>query len=168
MTRAMRACMALAAVGLTLSAIAVPARAEENLRQEIREIKAVLPKFGIPMREVGERFQNMYFAAQAGNWGLAQYMSKSMNAAMDSVRVSQAYLYPFWNSFYKGYFDPVNKAILAEDLKAFDKEFAAAIAKCNDCHYQMGFQFVKVVQPPAPATRLIDFGVKSRAADFRE
>jgi hypothetical protein len=163
-----KACKIVVALCLALAAVAAPVRADENLRQQVKEIKAAMPKFGIPMREVGERFQNMYFAAKEGNWGLARYMSRSMNAAMDSVRVSQAYLSPFWDSFYQGYFNPVNKAILAEDFKAFDREFASVIAKCNDCHYQMGFQFVKVTQPSAPATRLIDFGVKSKAADFRE
>ena len=38
---------------------------------ELNDVIGVLPKFAIPMREVGDRFQNMYFAAKGGNWGLA-------------------------------------------------------------------------------------------------
>lgn len=48
--------------------------AAEDVQKQIDEIKGALPKFAIPMREVGDRFQNMYFAAQGGNWGLAAYM----------------------------------------------------------------------------------------------
>jgi hypothetical protein len=44
--------------------------AAEDLQNQIDEIKSALPKFAIPMREVGDRFQNIYFAAQGGNWGL--------------------------------------------------------------------------------------------------
>jgi hypothetical protein len=120
------------------------------------------------MREVGERFQNMYFAAQAENWGLARYMSRSMNAAMNPTRVTQTYLYPFWVNFYGNYFKPVNSAIDAQDAKAFEKEVTALIDKCNGCHQEMGFAFVKVRKPVVPATQLLDLSVKSKAADFRE
>jgi len=142
--------------------------AEEPLQQQIREIKAVMPKFGIPMREVGERFQNMYFAAQAGNWGLANYMAKSMNAAMSPIKVSQTYLYPFWENFYGNYFKPVTLAINAGNIKSFDIEFVAVIAKCNYCHYVMGFDFVRIKKPAEPATRLLDFNVSTNAAEFKE
>lgn len=158
----------LAGLLLVLAAALPPASAEETLQQQVREIRAVMPKFGIPMREVGERFQNMYFAGQAENWGLARYMARSMNAAMSPVKVTQEYLYPFWENFYGSYFKPVTTAIDAQDARAFEKEFTAAIAKCNSCHFEMGFVFVKVKKPTGPATELIDFSVKSKAADFRE
>ena len=141
---------------------------EDPLLQQVREIKAAMPKFGIPMREVGERFQNMYFAGQAGNWGLARYMSRSMNAAMNPTKVTQEYLYPFWENFYSNYYKPVNSAIDAQDSKAFEQEIIAVIDKCNSCHFTMGFAFVKVRKPTVPATQLLDLSVKSKAADFRE
>lgn len=153
---------------LLLLIAAAPGGAAENLEKEVREIKAAMPKFGIPMREVGERFQNMHAAAHGENWGLASYMSKSMNAAMNAVKVSQEYLYPFWENFYGNYFKPVNQAIEAQDIKAFDREIVGAVEKCNYCHYVMAFAYVRVKVPSAPATQLLDFAVKSKARDFRE
>ena len=43
------------------------------------------------MREVGDRFQNMYFAAKGGNWALAAYMSKrtATPAIRDGLRFHQ-------------------------------------------------------------------------------
>lgn len=158
----------LAAVLMTLLVASSPGHGADGLVKDVREIKAALPKFGIPMREVGERFQNMYFAARAENWGLATYMAKSMNAAMNSVKVSEAYLYPFWENFYGGYFKPVSAAIEAQDIKSFEKEVAVVVEKCNYCHYVMAFQFIKVKVPTTPATQLLDFNVKSKAKDFRE
>jgi hypothetical protein len=165
MGNAVKLLMALMLVPLAAAPLAA---ADEPIRQQLREIREVMPKFGIPMREVGERFQNMYFAAQSGNWGLASYMGKSMNAAMSPIKVSQTYLYPFWENFYGNYFKPVTLAIEAGDAGKFEKEFTAAIDKCNSCHYEMGFAFIKVRKPPAPATQLLDLNIKSRAADFRE
>ncbi len=66
-----------------------PLGAEDSLQSQIDAIKAVLPKFAVPMREVGDRFQNMYFAAQGGNWGLAAYMSKYMNNAMNPASLTK-------------------------------------------------------------------------------
>ena len=165
----MKSALTTLAVLLSISvAAAQPPSPEDPLQREVREIKAAMPKFGIPMREVGERFQNMYSAAQAENWGLARYMSRSMNAAMNPTKVTQEYLYPFWENFYGNYFKPVNSAIDAQDAKGFEKEFTAAIDKCNSCHFTMGFAFVKVRKPTGPATQLLEFKVKSKAGDFRE
>ena len=41
---------------------------EVPMQKQIDDIKGVIPKFAIPMREVGDRFQNMYFAAEKKNW----------------------------------------------------------------------------------------------------
>jgi hypothetical protein len=52
--------------------------AGEDMQKQIDGIMGAIPKFAVPMREVGDRFQNMYFAAEGGNWALAAYMSKYM------------------------------------------------------------------------------------------
>ncbi len=36
----------------------------DDVQQQITGIKNILPKFAIPMREVGDRFQGIYFAAK--------------------------------------------------------------------------------------------------------
>ena len=51
--------------------------APKDLQKQIDEVRSVLPKFAIPMREVGDRFQNMYFAAKGGNWALAAHSTCS-------------------------------------------------------------------------------------------
>ncbi len=142
-----------------LGASAVPYAAELN------DVIGVLPKFAIPMREVGDRFQNMYFAAKAGNWGLAFYMSKYMNGAMNPAKVTKPNEYPLWSSFYEEKFAPVNKAIVAKDLAAFEKEYTAVIKECNACHTAMGYGFIKVVKQKVPSDQGIDYTVKSKAED---
>ena len=81
------------------------------------------------MREVGDRFQNMYFAAQGGNWALASYMSKYMNGAMTPAKVTKPAEYKTWASFYGGAWQPVEKAINAKDIKAFDKAYKDVVVR---------------------------------------
>jgi len=139
--------------------------AEGALQKQIEEIKGALPKFAIPMREVGDRFQNMYYAAKGGNWGLAAYMSKYMNGAMNPAKVTKPKEYEDWKSFYNDTLAPVNKAIAAQDFKTFAKEYDAVIKSCNACHDAMGYTFIKVIKMNEPADKGISYSLKSKAAD---
>ena len=98
-----------------------------NIRDLIRRmsnanplLKAALPKIAIPMREVGDRFQDMYFAAKDGNWALAAYMSKYMNGAMNPAKLTKPNEYKVWASFYESTFAPVTKAIEGRIGKALN------------------------------------------------
>ncbi|MGZ5617224.1 MAG: hypothetical protein ACXWFW_07670 [Usitatibacter sp.] len=139
--------------------------ADADSQKQIDEIKGALPKFAIPMREVGDRFQNMFFAAKDGNWALAAYMSKYMNGAMNPAKVTKPAEYKTWQGFYEGAFDPVNKAIQAKDLKAFEASYKAVIESCNGCHAAMGYGFIKVVKMKTPANVGLDYAVKSQPGD---
>jgi hypothetical protein len=151
---------------LVMLASAPMASAQDNsVQAQIDTIKGVLPKFAIPMREVGDRFQNMYFAAKGGNWALAAYMSKYMDKSMNPASYTKAEEYKSWRTFYDSTFAPVNKAIQAQDFKTFDKEFKEVIESCNACHAGMGYGFIKVVKQKLPADGGIDYSVTSKAGD---
>lgn len=139
--------------------------ADADTQKQLDELKSGLPKFAVPMREVGDRFQNIYYAAKGGNWALAAYMSKYMNGAMNPAKVTKPTEYKVWKDFYDSSFEPVNKAIQAKDLKAFEKEYTAVIETCNGCHAGMGYGFIKVVKQKAPSDIGIDYKVKSQPGD---
>jgi len=139
--------------------------ADPDTQKQLDSIKAAIPKFAVPMREVGDRFQNMYFAAQGGNWALAAYMSKYMNGAMNPAALTKPDEYAVWKNFNENTFAPVNKAIQAKNLKAFDAAYKAVVNDCNGCHAGMGYGFIKVVKLNAPADTGINYKVKSEPGD---
>jgi len=154
----------VAASLLALSAGVVHAT-DADTQKQLDAIKSAIPKFAVPMREVGDRFQDMYSAAKGGNWALAAYMSKYMNGAMNPAKLTKPEEYKAWQSFYDGAFEPVNKAIQAKDLKGFEKEYAAVIGTCNGCHAGMGYGFIKVVKQKAASDIGIDYSIKSQPGD---
>jgi hypothetical protein len=156
----------LAAIGLLFGAT-TPVSAEEakDVQKQIDEVRSALPKFAIPMREVGDRFQNMYFAAKGGNWALAAYMSKYMNGSMNPASVTKPAEYKVWKGFYDDTFAPVNKAIQAKDFKTFDTAYTAVMKDCNSCHEGMGYGFIKLVKLSSPADSGINYTVKSEPGD---
>jgi hypothetical protein len=157
--------VALASVLLSVGTGAAIAD-DAALQKQIDDVRSVLPKFAIPMREVGDRFQNMYFAAKGGNWALAAYMSKYMNGSMNPASVTKPDEYKVWKGFYDNTFVNVNKAIMAKDWKGFDAAYKAVIGDCNGCHQGMGYAFIKVVKMSTPADNGIDYRtIKSEPTD---
>jgi hypothetical protein len=153
------------AASLVFAATSSFAQDAASTQKQLDQLKAAIPKFAIPMREVGDRFQNMYFAAKGGNWALAAYMSKYMNGAMNPAALTKPNEYAAWKSFYEKTFAPVNNAINAKDLKAFDAAYTAMIPNCNGCHQGMGYGFIKVVKLSAPADNGVDYKIKSNPGD---
>jgi len=148
-----------------VSALVVLGVSATSFAADLNDVISVLPKFAIPMREVGDRYQNMYFAAKGGNWGLAFYMSKYMNGAMNPARVTKPDEYAMWKIFYDETVAPVNKAIMAKDFAAFDKAYVSAMESCNQCHAAMGYAFIKVVKQKSPADVGIDYKLPSKGED---
>jgi hypothetical protein len=144
---------------------AASAQDAKDTQKQIDELKSALPKFAIPMREVGDRFQNIYFAAKGGNWALAAYMAKYMNGSMNPASVTKPAEYKVWKGFYDETFTPVNKAIQAKDFKAFETAYTGVINDCNGCHEGMGYGFIKIVKLGAPADSGINYALKSEPGD---
>jgi hypothetical protein len=76
-------------IGVGVVVVSLLASSAVLFAADLNDVVGVLPKFAIPMREVGDRFQNMYFAAKGGNWGLAFYMSKYMNNALNPAKLTK-------------------------------------------------------------------------------
>jgi hypothetical protein len=160
-----KATLMITMISFMMLLVAGAVYAADDMQKQLDDIKGALPKFAIPMREVGDRFQNMYFAAKGENWGLAYYMSKYMNGAMNPAKLTKPAEYAVWKTFNEETFAPVNKAIFARDFKAFDKAYMAVIKNCNDCHAAMGYGFIKVVKMESPADAGIAYTGKSKAED---
>jgi len=155
----------IAGLGAQTAPAPTAAAVDPAVQSQIDAIKGVLPKFAIPMREVGDRFQNMFFAAKGGNWALAAYMSKYMNGSMNPATLTKPAEYPMWKNFYDSTFAPVNAAIQAQDFKTFSVAYDKAMVSCTGCHAAMGYGFIKVVKQAAPSNIGIDYTVASKATD---
>ncbi len=70
-----------------------------------------------------------------------------------------------WKVFYTETFAPANKAIAAEDLNAFEKEYTAVIKSCNSCHADAGYGFIHAIKIKEPPDKNINYNLKSKAED---
>ncbi len=159
----------LAAVGCNQTPAQTAGPTTTDLSTQINNIVSKgIYRFGPSMRGVSDSFDNMYFAAKGGNWGLASYMGDVMGDYMEPTQLSAAKDYPQWSAFYSKYLGDtgaLRTAMNAGDMTAFDKAYTDVYTNgCNPCHASLGFSFIQKVKASAPEANL-NYTVQSKASD---
>ena len=91
-----------------------------------------------------------------------------IGCAMNPAVVTKPAEYKVWKGFYDDTFAPVNKAIMVNDFKGFDKAYTAVINDCNNRHQGMGYGFIKIVKQKTPADVGITYALKSASGDVHK
>lgn len=139
-------------------------RVETGELTEMANTNAVLPQhIGVVMREIADRFSTSYWAANGGNWGLAQYQLMGLKEALDVAKAKRPALAPVLTSFEQTYNAPLLKAVNQTNLSEFNRRFSFAIKGCNECHSKLGRGFLRYQVPqPGESGTFLDFGAKTQ------
>ncbi len=125
---------------------------------------AIQPGLGTVMMEYGKRFAMARFAAEAGDWGMAQYQIKEATEIQEVGEITRPSKADPLKAFEHGSLDKLSDDILAKDLDAFKADYAAAIDGCNSCHAATGHPYVRVVSPQAQPEALLDLAASEPVA----
>ena len=102
------------------------------------------------MAELGPRMHRLYYAAQAGNWPLAEYFLKSV---IKQLRLS-AFSRPKYQESMQAYLDedvaPVRAALRAGDATAFETAYAAMVDRGNHYHVAFAKPYIVWKTPATP------------------
>lgn len=100
----------------------------------VEELSSMAPGLGTLMPEVGNRTWKLYYAAEAGNWPMANFQAREIRGLM----ARGAFTRPNFEADLKSYIDEiwakVQEAVAAEDFEAFKVVFDEAVASANDYH----------------------------------
>lgn len=132
-----------------------------SLESRVNSLAAIQPGLGVVMHEIGYRFANIYWAANGGNWGLAQYQLKELLEAQEVAEVTRPKRAPMLKAFETGHLVPVAKAIEKKDISQFRRSFSAAVDGCNACHTALGYSFIRYRVPKQSNHEVLDFAVKT-------
>jgi len=119
---------------------------------------AIQPGLGTVMREYGYRFATLWYAAQAQNWGMAQYQLKEATEIQEVGEITRPGNASLLKGFEHSYLDKIDKAIKAKDMTAFESSYKAAILGCNTCHKATGHPYVQVQMPPTAPVDFLKLG----------
>jgi hypothetical protein len=112
------------------------------------------PGLGTVMMEYSSRFTSMYYAAQGGNWELADYHLKEMTEIQEVGEATRPARAKALKKFEDGSLGPLGAAIKAKDFKQFETAFESARQECNNCHADQGFKFIRYELPKASPSPL--------------
>ncbi len=133
-----------------------------SLQDRVDALAMIQPGLGTVMIEYGNRMTNTYYAAKAGNWGLAQYMLKEALEIQEVGEITRPARAGALKTVETAFLDPLNQTILDKDWPGFQSTFDAAVTNgCNGCHASSGFAYIKYQLPPTAAESYLDFNVAS-------
>jgi len=139
---------------------------EGSVESRLDAVAAIQPGLGTIMIEYGNRFINTHFAAMAGNWGLAGYQLKEAREIQEVGEITRPKHAKNLKEFETKYLVPLDEAIKAKDLSAFNTRYSLALAGCNECHALTRHPFIQIVVPAkAPASYLNFYAVKELSTE---
>jgi hypothetical protein len=142
----------------------VDARVETGELTEMATANTLISQhIGAVMREIADRFSNSYWAANGGNWGLAQYQLVGLREALEVAKTRRPSLAPVLTTFEQTYNAPLLNAINQTNLPEFNRRFTVAINGCNECHAKLGRAFLRYQIPqPGESGSFLDFTAKTQ------
>ncbi len=114
------------------------------------QLAEVQPGMARLMKEIGERYHILYFAAKGGNWKLAQHELKQIISLMKAgVTLRPKYSHDI-TSFIQTNLNPITDSIEAREWKAFESAYKKGIDESNKLHEKYGYGFIRYVMPKNP------------------
>src|SRR6266498_3110420 len=110
--------------------------------EKFNKLADIQPGLGTVMIEYGSRFGNVYYAAQAANWGMAAYQLKEAVEIQEVGETTRPARAPLLQNFEQVALVPLAKDIVNQDLDSFNTHFDKMVTSCNGCHTALGFPYI--------------------------
>jgi hypothetical protein len=136
------------------------------LRTEIERLKSIAPGQSLAMTQVAYNFSNLWFAAHAENWPLAQFYAGDTRGRLRwalritptrKISTGDLELAPFLDSLEKNQLTTLGETIAAKDIARFEAAYRATLDGCYACHTASEKAYLRLQVPSVPAEPLIDF-----------
>ncbi|HZY47268.1 MAG TPA: hypothetical protein VFE96_05655 [Candidatus Bathyarchaeia archaeon] len=102
------------------------------------------------MKEVGERYHILYYAAKAPSWKLAEYQLKEIIALFKTGSTLRPKYAEDLNEFIKTSFQPMSEALRERDWTRFERLFRKAIQESDKFHEKYGYGYIRYLLPKNP------------------
>lgn len=126
-----------------------------NKDSALVQIERQFRGFDMAMKEVGYRYNELYFAGVDENWGYAQYHLEKIKTAIENGLERRPKRAVSAKGFLEYSIPSLTKTIQENNKEKFIKDFEIFRQSCIACHINEKVEFVKVV---IPKTRLSPVG----------
>jgi hypothetical protein len=136
------------------------------LRAEIERLKSIVPGQAFAMTQVAYNFNNLWFAAHADNWPLAQFYFNETRVRLRwalritpvrKISAGDLELQPLLDSLEKGALTKLGEAVTANDVAQLETAYRGALDSCHACHVASEKPYLELQVPATPAEPMIRF-----------
>lgn len=136
------------------------------LRAEVERLESLVPGQSVAMTQVAYNFTNLWFAAHAGNWPLAQfYFGDTRGRLRWALRITpkrkistgEVELAPILDGLEKNQLTKLGETIASKNIEQFEAAYRATLEGCHGCHAASEKPYLALQVPSAPAEPLIQF-----------
>jgi hypothetical protein len=137
------------------------------LKAEVARLRGMVPDQSHAMADVGYHFTNLYFAARAQNWPLAQFCVDEVRSHLRwAVRIipvrkdregREVDLNGILTALEKGSLKDLSDAVRVKDKTTFDAAYRVQMENCMACHRAASKEFIRLKIPDQPAADILDF-----------
>ncbi len=124
-------------------------RYSDDDERKVDHLVKLVPGTSHWMVEMGERYQNLYWAAKQEKWEFAQYQVEEMESLLEIVARARPSRAITAGEFMDVAFDPVERALESQDWKRFENAFQQLRSECISCHNKNDHDFVVIPVTPA-------------------
>ena len=139
-----------------------------SLESRVNTMASLQPSLGEMMHEIANRAAFANWAANGGNWGLAQYEVEEWLEALEKGGITEPEKAGMLNAFGHSYVLPLKESIEKKNLAQFNKRFASTVKGCNACHTAVGNNFIKYQVPTKLEREILDFNLKTEPSHDEE
>jgi hypothetical protein len=114
------------------------------------QLAEVQPGMARLMKEVGERYHILYYAAKGGNWQLAKHqLSQIISLHKAGATLRPKYAHDL-TTFIQDHLNPIGDAIASKDWKKFVELYHKGIEGSNVLHEKYNYGYIRYVLPNNP------------------
>jgi hypothetical protein len=148
-----------------------PESSPKDMAAQVEMLKGLVPDQAHIMADVGYHFSNLWFAARAENWPLAEfYHNETKSHLRWAVRAKpirkdnqgrDINLNNILEAFENSQLTQLKQAIDSKDRAAFERVYKESLTSCYSCHKASDKPYLRPQIPTEPETRMINFDPKA-------
>jgi hypothetical protein len=127
-------------------------RKEGDDAERLQKLVELVPGTAHWMIEMGDRYQNLYWAAKQGKWEFATYQSEEIEKLMQVVMLARPKRAASAQMFLDKMFPMMHEATASKDWDRFEDAFDTLNTECMACHAREDHSFVVIPREPATAS----------------
>ena len=146
----------------------------ENLQDELKSMRGQLPSQSHGMADVAYHFNNLWFAGQANNWPLAQFMLNEVKSHLRwAVRLRPVRplsgggllnVGDMLTAVEQSTLRDLEESVKAKDQPRFVTAYKQQLASCYGCHVAAEKPYLRLRIPEHPAETMIEFSPDGRGS----